>query len=158
MKRRILSREEADLTLREIAVLRKHIEREESVADRITREAREAMIERTAEARKQIAAHEHALREWAKSDRRHWPAKSLELNFGVVGWRLGKPAIKLVVAMQTVVERLRARKMISCIRVVEELDKEALAAYDDETIDAVGCRRTQPKEKFWYEIKREEIK
>jgi hypothetical protein len=55
-------------------------------------------------------------------------------------------------------ERLRAKKMHTCIRTVEEVDKEKLASYDVEVLLDVGCERTKPKDKFWYEVKREEVK
>ena len=55
-------------------------------------------------------------------------------------------------------KRLRARKMHTCIRTVEEVDKEKLASYDDAALLEVGCERTKPKDKFWYECKKEEVK
>ena len=55
-------------------------------------------------------------------------------------------------------ERLRAKKMHTCIRTFEEVDKKALANYDDDTLVDVGCERTKPKDRFWYEVKREEVK
>ena len=66
--------------------------------------------------------------------------------------------VKLLLAVETVIERLRARKMLSCIRKKEEVDKEALENYSDQVIAEVGCKRSQGKDKFYYEIKREGIK
>jgi phage host-nuclease inhibitor protein Gam len=131
---------------------------EEAIANREIEDIRERLIKSTSEYREIIAACERALQDWAKIARREWPAKSCELNHGVVGFRLPKAAIKLLVAVETAIERLRARRMTSCIRVKEELDKEALAAYEDEVIEAVGCKRKQGREKFYYEIKREEVR
>ena len=48
--------------------------------------------------------------------------------------------------------------MHTCIRTFEEVDKKALANYDDDTLVDVGCERTKPKDRFWYEVKREEVK
>jgi phage host-nuclease inhibitor protein Gam len=81
--------------------------------------------------------------------------KHVELTFGTVGFRLGKSAIKFKLAVENIIERLRAKTMLSCIRTIEEADKEALAAYDDETLEAVGCQRTKPKDRFYYDVKRE---
>jgi hypothetical protein len=93
-----------------------------------------------------------------KTDRKTRDGKSLELNFGTIGFRLPKAAIKLVLGVENIIERLRAKKMHTCIRTVEQVDKEALANYDDEVLLDVGCARTKPKDKFWYEVKREEVK
>ena len=41
---------------------------------------------------------------------------------------------------------------------VEEVDKEALANYDDDALLDVGCERTKPKDKFWLGCKKEELK
>ncbi len=51
------------------------------------------------------------------------------------------PKIVLKLEEATVVERLRARKLTSCIRVIEEVNKEALENYPDKEIEAVGCER-----------------
>jgi hypothetical protein len=36
--------------------------------------------------------------------------------------------------------------------------REALANSGDDVLIDVGCERTKPKDKFWYECKREEVK
>jgi hypothetical protein len=37
--------------------------------------------------------------------------------------------------------------MLTCIRVIEEVNKEVLANYDDKTVEAVGCQRKPGKDK-----------
>jgi phage host-nuclease inhibitor protein Gam len=65
-----------------------------------------------------LERRERALEEWTKTDRVSWPAKSIELKL----------------AVETIIERLRTKKMQTCIRTVEDVDKEALAAYEDEVL------------------------
>jgi hypothetical protein len=43
----------------------------------------------------------------------------LGLNFGKLGFRRPKAAIKLKLAIQTIIERLRLKKMHSCIRTID---------------------------------------
>ena len=45
--------------------------------------------------------------------------------------------------------------MLTCIRTIEEPDKEALAAYDDATLEDVGCAKSKPRDRFYYEVKNE---
>lgn len=73
----------------------------------------------TAHELKVLAENEAALKLWAKSDRTNWTGKSLELNFGTIGFRLPSPAIKLKLKIANVIERLRAKKMLTCIRTVK---------------------------------------
>ena len=153
----ISSRADADAALEAIAMLTSVIETHELIAeDKITL-ARSKLVEDTASPRILLADYESALKVWAKVDRKNWEYKMLELNFGKIGFRLPPPAIKLKLAVENIIERLRAKKMHTCIRTVEEVDKEALANYDDEALLDVGCERTKPKDKFWYEVKREEV-
>jgi phage host-nuclease inhibitor protein Gam len=151
----ITTREEADQALANIGGAIATIEKAEAAAtDQITK-VREEMVRKTAEPRALVDLREKALEAWAKTDRKTWPDKHLELNFGTVGFRLGKAAIKFKLEIAAIVERLRAKKLLTCIRVTEEPDKEKLAAYDDETLEAVGCAKTKPKDKFYYDVKRE---
>jgi phage host-nuclease inhibitor protein Gam len=156
--KKIMSMEDADKALRDIAEIAARIETEEAIADREVRQVREDLVRRVKPLRERIEELEDALEQWAKSGRSEWPTKSIELNFGIVGFRLPRPTIKCLLAIETIIERLRARKMNSCIRVKEEIDKEALANYSDEEIAAVGCKRKQGRDKFYYEIKREAMR
>lgn len=99
-----------------------------------------------------------ALEAWAKKDAKTWIGKTLALLWGSISWRTPPKRIVVKLDEETVIERLRARKMLTCIRTKEEIDKEALENYSDEIIAAVGCERKQGKDKFYYELKREEVK
>ena len=154
----IATREDADRTLQRIGELRRHVAVAEAEAGEKIDAIRADLVRDTAIMRESLAIDEAALEAWAKGDAKSWEKKSLELNWGQVGFHLGKPAIKLKLAVENVIEKLRGKKMESCIRTIEEVDKEALANYDDEVIAAVGCARTKPKDRFWYECKTEEVK
>lgn len=154
----IASREDADRALQRIGQLQLHISAAEHDANEQIDAIRETLVQETKLYREALAQNQATLEAWAKSDARNWDKKSLELNWGQVGFHLGKPAIKFILTVENVIEKLRGKKMASCIRVVEEVDKEALANYDDDIIAAVGCKRTKPKDKFWYETKEIEVK
>jgi hypothetical protein len=47
--------------------------------------------------------------------------------------------------------------MEHCIRVVTSVNKEAPETYDDDVLKKLGCRRARA-DKFYYEVKREEVK
>jgi phage host-nuclease inhibitor protein Gam len=157
-KKQITSREDVDAVLEAMGRAQAMIEAEELEAESKITDIRAKLVDKTAPLRISLAGSEKALKAWAKGDYKSWPAKSLELNFGTIGFRLPKAAIKLKLAVENIIERLRAKKMHTCIRTVEEVDKEALANYDDEVLLDVGCERTKPKDKFFYEVKREEVK
>jgi len=150
--------EDADRALQRLGELRRHIAGAEHDANEHIDAIRAALVEETKLTREALAQNEAALEVWAKGDAKSWEKKSLDLNWGTIGFHLGKPAIKFKLAVENVIEKLRGKKMASCIRTIEEVDKEALANYDDDVIATVGCARTKPKDKFWYETKEIEVK
>lgn len=154
----IETREDADRALQRIGALERNIAAEEKIASDRIDAIRAELVSDTAHQREVLAANEAALKEWARGDRKNWDGKSLELNFGTIGFRRPTPAIKLKLKLAAVIERLRAKKMLTCIRTVEKVNKANLAAYDDDAILDVGCERTKPKDKFWWECKKEEVK
>ena len=154
----IETRDDADRALQRIGQLQRSIAGKEQDAEKDIDEIRKQLVEDTRHEAQALADNEAALKLWAKNDRATWTGKSLELNFGTVGFRLPSPAIKLKLKIANVIERLRAKKMLTCIRTVEKVNKEKLASYDDAMLLDVGCERTKPKDKFWFECKHEEVK
>ena len=155
---KINSRDDADRALQRIGQLQLQIEVLKAEVEVQIDQLRDTLKEESAVYLAAIVDNEAALEEWAKADVKTWPAKSLKFNFGELGFRKGKAAIKLKLAIDNVVARLRACKLTDCIRTTEEVDKEQLANYGDEVLKKVGCWRTKPREKFWYEPKREVVK
>lgn len=154
----IETRDDADLALQRIGELQRFIccssdEAGEKIAD-----IRAQLLKDTQTASQALTENETALKTWAKTDLRTWSGKTLNLVWGWIAWRTPPPKIVVKLEDETVIERLRARKMLTCIRVKEEVDKEALENYSDEIIEAVGCERKQGKDKFYYECKKEDVK
>jgi len=157
----IKDREAADRALKEMGRLEDQIAQIQAKASEDSR-----MILGDADARakpllKRLDAHEKEMERWAKNEgAEHFEhgSRSLALTFGRLYFHLSPPAIRLIRSVEYVLERLRARKMsATCIRVKEEVNKEALEAYEDEVLKEVGCKRVQ-KDEFRYDVFRPEVK
>ena len=80
-------------------------------------------------------------------------AKSITLTFGEVGFRLST-SVSLPRAkekLEEIVRKLKARQMTDCIVVKEEVSKEALKKYGEDTVNAVGATWKQ-KDVFGYDL------
>lgn len=153
----ITTQAEADELLRDIGRLEDKIATIHARESEIIRLANERAV---AEAKPLIDERKMMVEEleaWARENEKEWEQRTLTLTFGRLYFRLGKPAIKLLRKAETILERLRAQGMQSCIRVKEEIDKEALAAYDADVLSEVGCKRMQ-RDEFYYEVFRPEVK
>lgn len=155
---RIQSQNDADVALKCIGTLEDFIRDRESHYNERVAELKTEMVERCGPIKKSLKKWIAALKKWAEKGA-EFPdgLRTLELNFGKIWFRWTPPRIEFRVEEETVIERLRARGMVSCIRVITSIDKEALAAYDDDVLKEVGAYRDQ-EEKFYYECKREEMK
>ena|SRR3990167_1528591 len=157
----IQSAAEADVALKEIGKLEDFVAAKEANFNSEVAALKAAMVEKCGPVKKTLKRWIPALAKWAAraipGDDGERKARGLELNFGWVRFRWTPPAIKFKVEEETVIERLRARGMISCIRTVASVNKEALEAYDDDVLKTVGAYRDQ-EEKFYYEVKREEMR
>ncbi len=99
------------------------------------------------------------LEAWAEADVPHWEKKTMETNFGNLGFRISTPAVVLVKKIarnfKEAVELLKA-KMPEYVRQTPEIDKEKiLAASRDETLktdtlEKCGLKVDQADE-FWIE-------
>lgn len=150
----VKTEDDADKALRAMGRLRDAIAALELSYQIEVRELEERLSEEIAPLKKNLTAYEKALEKWAREDEHNgnWgAARTLKSAIGKIYFRLTPPALRLIRPVEFVLERLRARKMLSCIRVKEEINKEALDAYDDEILREVGCKRTQ-KDEFYYEV------
>lgn len=80
-------------------------------------------------------------------------AKTMTLTFGEVGFRLST-SISLPRAkekLKEIIRRLKSRQMHDCIVTKEEVSKEALKKYGEDTVNAVGATWKQ-KDVFGYEV------
>ena len=145
---------EADALLAEIAARKRQIDLHEielkEEVDRLKGEC--AYI---CEPLKQdIAAREQALLQFSLSRREELfkNKKSLDLNFGVLGFR-ASTALKTIkkFTWERVLGIIK-EKGLPCIRIKEEVDKEALRALGEDQLTALGCRLVQ-EDSFFYELK-----
>ncbi|WP_298034186.1 host-nuclease inhibitor Gam family protein [uncultured Desulfovibrio sp.] len=84
-------------------------------------------------------------------------AKSLDLGFGVIGFRLStKIAQMRGITVEMTLEKLREFGMNDGIRIKEEVNKEAALGWPDERLEIVGLRRQQA-DTFFIEVKKDAI-
>lgn len=157
----VASYADADEALKMIGELEDFVSACEAKFNATVTELKAELVEKCDPVKKALRRGISALKKWAAraipGDDGERKARSIELNFGWVRFRWTPPAIKFKLEEETVIERLRARGMHSCIRTIEAVDKDVLAAYDDDILKAIGAYRDQ-EEKFYYEVKREEVK
>jgi len=78
--------------------------------------------------------------------------KTVELTFGFIGYRKStKISVK-----KTTVEKLKEMGLLDAIIIKESPNKEVLSQYPDEILKQADAKRVV-EEKFWYEVKEEEI-
>lgn len=101
-----------------------------------------------------ISALEREIKEFVTEHRDEMgKTKSKALTFGEVGFRLST-SISLPRAkekLEEIIRKLKARQMTDCIVVKEEVSKEALKKYGEDTVNAVGATWKQ-KDVFGYEV------
>lgn len=101
------------------------------------------------------AALELAIQQYAEANRGEFvKAKTKELTFGSVGFRLSSKVV--IKNLGNTLQALKDFGLISCIRIKEECDKEAMKNLPLETLHAVGANLKQ-EDAFGYEIKREQL-
>lgn len=156
----IASLEEADATLAEIAAQRRQITLIDlGAAEEIERIKLSAAAE-AEPARQRIAALEQALLRYADYHKPDLFAKkkSLELTFGVIGYRASTKLKTLSKwTWERVLETLKTTEGgARCIRIKEEVDKEALKALSPEKLAEVGVRAV-PEDAFFYELDEQQL-
>lgn len=103
---------------------------------------------RAFELRASVEASAIVHEEWFKP-----PSRSVALAHGRISWRKST-FIRLVRSIEFVVAALKSRKLFDAIIVNERPNKDVLAAYDDETLAAVGAKRGESDE-FRIDLKEE---
>jgi len=98
---------------------------------------------------------EIAIKEFCEANRGEFAkSKTRSLTFGSVGFRLSTKVI--VKRIADTLQALKDLGLNGCIRIKEELDKEAMKSLPIETLAQVGAALKQ-EDAFGYEVKREEI-
>jgi phage host-nuclease inhibitor protein Gam len=103
------------------------------------------------------SAIKRQLEGFVKDHRLDLKGKSRILNFGIVGFRTSQTKVIFKWTVENILQALRVRKLSDCIRIKEEPNKEALELLTDAALEAVGCRKSGGKEKFYAEPDLEKI-
>lgn len=84
--------------------------------------------------------------------------KSLELTFGTLAFRLSHRIVTAGrgVTWDQVLGRLKELGHLDGIRLKEEVDKEALAGWDDAKLERVGAKR-KTEDNFGYTLKQQDV-
>lgn len=152
-------RQQAELALAEIAALDRDLSNiETEMQERIDTAKAEASQKSLAlvTRRKELA---DAIAVFAKLNRQELfaKAKSLDLGFGVIGFRLSTKISQLRgVTVEMTLEKLRQYGLADGIRIKEELNKETALGWPDERLELVGLRRQQA-DTFFIEVKKDAI-
>ena len=81
------------------------------------------------------------------------PKRSVDLTHGRIGFRQ-VTSIRLLKKAETVIAALEDRGLQDAVIVKKTPNKDVLAAYDDETLRAVGAKR-QARDEFYIDLKGE---
>lgn len=150
----IKSWEDANEALRQIAEATIALADIEGEMNKQILGAKKAAEEQSKPYKDRVANLERELKEFVTENRGDMgKAKSKTLTFGEVSFRLST-AISLPRAkdkIEEIVRRLKARKMMDCIIVKEEVSKEALKKYGEDAVTAVGATWKQ-SDVFGYEL------
>lgn len=149
----INSVEDADAVLAEIAARRRQIELHE-IALREDVDKLKAQCATKCEVHKQeISAREQALIQFALSRREEIfkGKKSMDLTFGTIGFRASSVLkTQRRITWEQVLNLVKERGL-DCVRIKEEVDKDALRGMDADTLAGVGCKLVQ-EDSFFYEL------
>lgn len=150
----IKSWEEADAALREIAEKQIALQDIESEMQRQIIGAKKIAEQDSKPHVDRIAKLERDLKDFVEDHRDELgKAKTKALNFGEVGYRLSTSISipKAKEKIEDIIRKLKARGMSDCIIVKEEISKENLKKYGEDTVNAVGATWKQ-KDAFGYDV------
>jgi phage host-nuclease inhibitor protein Gam len=159
----IQTRDEADVFMGRLAELQTASDALTAEMDaeiQAVRQAYEKRLNRLAESTKPLTV---ALQFWAEMNKETWPAKSLDLVHGRLGFRTGTPSVRLVRGVTEAAAldfiRQRAEWAARYIRTADSINREALIT-DRELLTpatqaAMGIKIAQ-SEPFYIEPKHEE--
>lgn len=150
----IKSWEDANEALRQIAEATIALADIEGEMNKQILGAKKAAEEQSKPFKDRVAKLERELKDFVTENRSDMgKAKSKTLTFGEVSFRLST-AISLPRAkekLEEIVRKLKARQMMDCIVVKEEISKDALKKYGEDVVAAVGATWKQ-SDVFGYEL------
>ena len=146
--------EDANDALRQIAEAQLAVQDIEGEMNKQILGAKKAAEEQSKPHKDRIAKLERELKDFVTEHRADMgKAKSKILTFGEVGFRLST-SVSLPRAkekIEEIIRRLKNRQMMDCIVVKEDVSKEALKKYGEDTVNAVGATWKQ-QDVFGYEL------
>lgn len=84
--------------------------------------------------------------------------KSLELGFGIIGFRASSEiAIQKGIKADMVISKLKEYSFLDGIKTTEGINRDAMLGWTNEKLESVGLERRQ-KDTFYIEVKEEKIK
>lgn len=103
---------------------------------------------------------ENALAVFAKLNKKELfeKKKSLELGFGIIGFRASSEiAIQKGIKADMVISKLKEYSFLDGIKTTEGINRDAMLGWTNEKLETVGLERRQ-KDTFYIEVKEEKIK
>jgi phage host-nuclease inhibitor protein Gam len=152
--KKIESLEDANLTLREIGLLERELETIDGDAHKQIAEIKTAAVKAGKPILKRIADLSALLGAYAEYNRAELfrDKKTVQVSFGVFGYRKSTT----ISVKKTTIGLLKKLHLEKYIRVKEEVNKEAIAALDDESLRQVDAVR-KVKDDFFCQADKEEI-
>lgn len=151
--------EEVDLHMKEIGELELDLLNIEGTMNQKISDAKlEAEIEaKPLKDRKELLARE--IKDFVENRRCEIIGKTKKMNFGQLGFRQSTKVVipKDQAKVQAIIAALKAKDMLDCVSIKEDVNKDALRAYPDEVIAAVGARK-KVEDVFWLEPDYEKLK
>ncbi|MCL1813411.1 MAG: host-nuclease inhibitor Gam family protein [Treponema sp.] len=146
--------DEANMVLKEIGLLEKELECIDGDAHKLIADIKEDAAKKGQAIRNRIADDSALIGAYAKYNQAELfkDRKSVQLSFGSFGFRKSTS----ISVKKTTLELLKKLKLTKCIRIKEEVDKEAMSILDDETLAQVDSVR-KVKDDFFCEADKEEI-
>jgi phage host-nuclease inhibitor protein Gam len=146
--------DQANMVLKEIGILERELEGIDADAHRLIADIKEDAAKKGQTIRKRITDDSALLGAFAEYNRAELfkDRKSVTLSFGSFGYRKSTS----ISVRRTTLELLKKLSLTGCIRVKEEVDKEAMADLDDGTLAQVDSVR-KVKDDFFCEADKEEI-
>ena len=156
----VKSVEDANQTLREIAMIEREISAIETRMNENIDKIKAKAKMKAASYEKQLQGLENGLQAFSEFNKPKLfeKKKSMSLNFGSLGFRKNtvlKPMPKFTWAK--VLEILKAKGLNSAIRTKETPNKDILGEWSDERLSIVSVRRVS-SDQFWYTVNEEELK
>jgi len=148
--------EEADDSLKEIALRKIELKRIDADAQEAIDKIKEEAAKKAETFKKEIKEYEEGIVAFAQTnqDELFKKKKSVNLTFGQFGFR--KSTSIYVKSHEVAVNKLEELGKKDAILIQKKANKDVLSTYSDKELEELHCKR-KVDENFWYEIDEESI-